>query len=81
MRPAKIQMSLASAQTDQSLRCPHEDTLNPKLPIERTTKTLIRLGGCHFAIVSVLSCAGSNFDAVLGVCVPVLFGVLAGCGI
>ena len=32
--------------SDQSLRCPHEQTLGPQLPIERTTKTLIRLGGC-----------------------------------
>ena len=29
----------ASAQSDQSLRCPHEQTLGPQLPIERTTKT------------------------------------------
>ena len=29
----------------KSLRCPHEETLGPKLPIERTAKTLIRLGG------------------------------------
>ena len=26
----------ASAQSDQSLRCPHEETLGPQLPIERT---------------------------------------------
>ena len=29
-----------------SLRCPHEESLGVQLPIERTTKTLIRLGGC-----------------------------------
>ena len=29
------------------LRCPHEESLSPKLPIERTAKTLIRLGGCE----------------------------------
>ena len=29
-----------------SLRCPHEESLGPYLPIERTVKTLIRLGGC-----------------------------------
>ena len=29
----------ASTQSDQSLRCPHEETLGPKLPIERTVKT------------------------------------------
>ena len=27
------------AQSDQSLRCPHEETLGPQLPIECTTKT------------------------------------------
>ena len=36
----------SSAQSDQSLRCTHEETLGPYLPIERTAKTLIRLGGC-----------------------------------
>ena len=30
----------ASAQSDQSLRCPHEERLEPKLPIERTAKAL-----------------------------------------
>ena len=34
------------AQSDQSRRCPHEETLGPLLPIERTAKTLISLGGC-----------------------------------
>ena len=33
----------ASAQSDQSLRCSHEETVGPQLPIERTAKTLIRL--------------------------------------
>ena len=35
-----------SAQSDQSLLCPHEESLGPKLPNVRTAKTLIRLGGC-----------------------------------
>ena len=35
-----------SEDSDQSLRYPHEETLGPKLPAERTAKTLIRLGGC-----------------------------------
>ena len=30
----------------QNLRCPHEESLGPKLPIGRTAKTLIRLGRC-----------------------------------
>ena len=34
------------AQSDQSLRCPYEETLGPELSSERTAKTLIRLGGC-----------------------------------
>ena len=29
VRPAKIQISLASAQSDQSFRCPHEEGLGP----------------------------------------------------
>ena len=29
-----------------SLHCPHKEILGPWLPIERTAKTLIRLGGC-----------------------------------
>ena len=40
------------------VRCPHEGTLGPKLPIERTAKTLIRLGA--HVILLVLSRGGSN---------------------
>ena len=40
----KFRSAWASAQSDQSQRCPPEAKLGPKLPIERTTKTLIRLG-------------------------------------
>ena len=29
VRPAKTQITWASAQSDQSLRCPHEETLDP----------------------------------------------------
>ena len=36
----------ASTRSVQHLRCPHEETLGPWLFIERTAKTLIRLGGC-----------------------------------
>ena len=43
---ASAQSDQASAQSDQSFRCPHEDGLGPYLPIERTSKTMIRLGGC-----------------------------------
>ena len=38
------QSAWASAQSDQSLRCPHEESLGPYLSIKRTAKTLIRLG-------------------------------------
>ena len=43
---AKIRLARAFAQSDLRLRCPHEESLVPKLPIERTAKTLIRLGRC-----------------------------------
>ena len=36
----------ASAQSDQSLSFTPEETLGPWLPIERLSKTLIRLRGC-----------------------------------
>ena len=42
----RLRSSWTSAQSDQSFRCPHEESLGPYLPIERTSKTLIRLGGC-----------------------------------
>ena len=45
VRPAKTQISLG-IQNDQGLRCPHEESLGPELPTERTAKTMMRLGGC-----------------------------------
>ena len=38
MHPVKTQIALASAQSDQSLRCPHEERLGPRLP-KCTVKT------------------------------------------
>ena len=35
----RLRSAWASAQSDQSHRCPHEETLGPQLPIECTTKT------------------------------------------
>ena len=35
----RFRSSWASAQSDQSLRCPHEETLGPWLPCECTAKT------------------------------------------
>ena len=42
----RFRSAWASAQFDQSLRCPHEESLGPSLPIKRTAKILIRLGEC-----------------------------------
>ena len=39
-------MTCASAQSDWSLHCRHEESWGPYLPIKRTAKTLISLGGC-----------------------------------
>ena len=47
VRLAKTLISLGIRPVwSQSFRCPHEETLGPYLPIERTLKTLIRLDGC-----------------------------------
>ena len=42
----RLRSAWASAQSDQSFRCPHEEKLDPYLPIERASKTMITLGGC-----------------------------------
>ena len=43
----RLKSAWASSQSNQSLRCPHEDEeiLGPQLSIERTAKILIRLRG------------------------------------
>ena len=41
----RLRSAWASAQSDQNLRCPHEETMGRKVPIERTARALIRLGG------------------------------------
>ena len=48
MRRLSYYIARASAQSDQSLRCPHEESLGPKLPTGRTAKTLIRWAHSHF---------------------------------
>ena len=65
-----------SAQSDQSLRCPYEETLGPQLPIERTAKTLIRLGGCTdwFEFSLGANSAGRFVEIWAAVCI---FGVKA----
>ena len=49
-----------STQSDQSLRCPHEESLGPYLPTERTEKTdlIWVFAGC-IVILLVLSWGGS----------------------
>ena len=56
-------------QSDQSLSCPHEESLSPQLPTECTARILLRLVGCPgwsksslgaHAILLVLSWDGSN---------------------
>ena len=42
----RLRSACASAQSDQRLHCPHEQSCGPQLPTERTAKTLIRLGRC-----------------------------------
>ena len=72
--PSELRSALASAQSDQSLRCPHEESLGPQLPTERTGKTLIRLGGCPgwsesslgaHAMLLGLSWGGSNTAMII----------------
>ena len=71
VRPAKTQSGHPPSLI--SLRCLHEETLGPKLPIECTEMTLIRLGKCPYrpgwaesslgakVILLILSCGGSIF--------------------
>ena len=42
----RLKSACASAQSDQSLRCPHEETLHPYLSKMRSVKILIRLCKC-----------------------------------
>ena len=64
----------ASAQSEQSLRRLHEETLGSQLSIECTAKTLIRLGGCPGwtesslgtkAILLILLWGGSNGQCLI----------------
>ena len=48
----RLRLAWASAQSDQCLCYPPEDTLDPILPTECTAKTLIRLGDAQ-AILSL----------------------------
>ena len=48
----RLRSAWASAQSDQSLRCRHEESLGPYLPIECTVKTLIRLA--HIQVFNII---------------------------
>ena len=76
----RLRSAWATAQSDQSLRCPHEETLGPQLPFERTAKALIRLGECPGwsesslgakAILLVLSWGGSHSESI-SICISSL---------
>ena len=64
----RLRSAWASAQSDQSLRCQHKESLGPSLPIQRTAKTdqtgrmprLIWVFAGRTLILLVLSCRGSN---------------------
>ena len=43
----RLRSAWASAQSDQSFRCGHEETFGPLLPNERTAKTLMRHRWAH----------------------------------
>ena len=83
----RLRSAWASAQSDQSLRCPHEGSLGPYVPIEHTAKRLIRLGGCPgwsesslgaHAILVILSYACSFVKGLSGsqLYVPILKPVI-----
>ena len=64
-QPGRIWSAWASAQSDQSLRCPHEETLGPQLPIDGCPGWSEYLLGAQ-AIVLVLSWGGSIIIIMLG---------------
>ena len=57
----RLRSACASAQSDQRLPCPHDDTLGPQLPTEHPAKTLIRLGGFPGGSESWLSAHAISF--------------------
>ena len=58
----KFRSAYASAQSDQSLPCPIEESLGPKLTIKRPAKTLIWVFAERTVTLLVLSSRGSNDD-------------------
>ena len=61
----RLRSAWASAQSDQSLRCPHEEALGPLLCIERTAQSDLSLRRAHTNFVgfvmSWLICTYLNF--------------------
>ena len=47
----RLRSAWASAQFDQSHRCPQEETLDPQLPFERTANILIRRVDAQFILL------------------------------
>ena len=68
VRPAKTQISLGIRPSDQSLRCPHVETLGSWLSLEHTAKALIRLGRCPGWSESSLGTQSFCHEMVLGMC-------------
>ena len=75
----RLRSAWASAQSDQSLRCLHEEALGPWLSLEHKAKTLIRLGRCPVwlesslgtqVILLVMSCSGSFVYMIWRLCIP-----------
>ena len=60
----------ASAQSDQSLRCPQKQTLGPQLSNERTTKTLIRNKPHFWRLCSLSLCMQSQWSLVRAPALP-----------
>ena len=66
----RLRSAWASALSDQSLHCSHEESFGPELPIKRTAKTdqtervprLILVLARRTRVLFVLSCRGSNHD-------------------
>ena len=57
----RLRSAWASAQSDQSLRCPYKEAVGPSLPIERTSNTLISRTGRMPRLIWVFTGWTSHF--------------------
>ena len=73
----RLRLAWVSIQSDQSLRCPHEESFGPELPTERTAKDsdqtgrmprLIRVFAGRTVILLILSWGGSYQDSCSLLC-------------